>query len=126
MEEKPPHHITPSSCQSILVPSPPAVYASILRMMRHYPRFCGTRYILQSDLSELIGYHLLGLEGYLDPFDDEKWVSLEMDRRLADAVLWVRTWGADGLWREDEEWIGEALAAVVGRTAKIEDLPCKT
>lgn len=94
--------------------------------MRHYPRFCGTRYILQSDLSELIGYHLLGLEGYVDPFDDEKWVSLEMDRRLADAVLWVRTWGADGLWREDEEWIGEALAAVVGRTAKIEDLPCKT
>lgn len=126
MEEKPPYHITPSMCHSILVPSPPAVYASILRMMLQYPRFCGTMYTLQSDLSELIGYDFLGLEGYVDPFDDEKWASLEIDRRLADAVHRVRTWGVDGRWREDEEWIGDALAAIVSGTAKIEDLPCKT
>ncbi|KAH9983480.1 hypothetical protein BJV74DRAFT_618198 [Russula compacta] len=121
---KPPYHITPSSCQSILVPSPPAVYASILRMMFEYPRFCGTMYTLQSDLSELIGYHLL--EGYVDPFNNEEWASLEIDQRLADAVHRVRTWGVDGLWREDGKWIGDALAAVVGGTAKIQDLPCKT
>jgi hypothetical protein len=47
-------------------------------------------------------YHLLGLEGYINPFDDEKWASLEKNRGLADAVYRV---GVDGLWREDEEWI---------------------
>ncbi|KAH9995175.1 hypothetical protein BJV74DRAFT_769977, partial [Russula compacta] len=126
MEEKPPYHITPSSCQSILVPSPPAVYASILRMMLQYPRFCGTMYTLQSDLSKLIAYHLLGLEGYVDPSDDEEWASREMDQRLADAVRRVRTWGVGGLWCEDGKWIEDALATVVGGTAKIQDLPCKT
>jgi hypothetical protein len=63
------------------------------------------------------------LEGYINPFDDEKWASLEIDRGLADAVHRV---AVDGLWREDEEWIEDALAAVVGGTVKIEDLPCKT
>ena len=46
--------------------------------------------------------------------------SFEIDRRLADAVHCVRTWGADRLWREDEEWIGDALAPVVSGTGDME------
>jgi hypothetical protein len=42
--------------------------------------------LLESDLSELIGYHLLGLDGFVDPFDEEICASLEVDRRVADAV----------------------------------------
>jgi hypothetical protein len=99
MEEKPPFHITPSECHTILVP-PPAVYASILRMMLQYSRSSGTMGILKSDLSELIGYHLYGLDGFVDTFDEELCASFEVDRRVADAVHRVRTWGVDGLWSE--------------------------
>ena len=39
--------------------------------MSSYLRYCSTRTNLESDLSELIGYYLLGLEnGYVDPDDD--------------------------------------------------------
>ena len=54
----------------------------------------------------------------------KKWVSLEIDRRLVDAVHRVRIWGLNGLWREDGAWIGDTLAA--GGTGKMEDLSCKT
>jgi hypothetical protein len=82
--------------------------------------------VLQSDLSELIGYDLLGLDGFVDPFDEEKCATLEIDRRLVDAVHHVLTWSVDGLWREDEEWMGDALAAVIDGTGKMDSLPCKT
>lgn len=82
--------------------------------MLSYPRYCSTRTNLESDLSELVGYHLLGLKsGFVDPDDDTLWEGLKIDQRIADAVLLVRQWSWDQEWREDEEWIGDALAAVV-------------
>ncbi|KAF8802085.1 hypothetical protein BYT27DRAFT_7113209 [Phlegmacium glaucopus] len=128
--QQPPYHIRPSAqCQNIFVPRPSAVYASLIRIMLSYPRYCSTRANLESDLSELIGYHLLGLEnGYVDPDDDETWEGLEICRRITDAVLSVRQWSWDWEWREGEEWIGDALAGVVGASGgnDIEYLPYKS
>ena len=127
LEEKPPHHSTTSSlCKSIRVPSRPAVYASIIRLLLNYPQYCATTTVLQSDLSELIGYDLLGLEdGYLDPYDEETIVAIGLEQRLANATQVVMLWGIDGVWRPGEEWIGDALGAVVAGTGSIEHLPCK-
>lgn len=78
-------------------------------------------------MSELIGYHLLGLEnGYVDPDDDESWDGLEISRRISDAVLTVRQW--DREWRQGEEWIGDALAGVIDASGgnDIEYLPYKS
>jgi hypothetical protein len=97
--------------------------------MLSYPRYCSTRTNLESDLSELIGYHLLGLEsGYVDSDDDTLWEGLKIDQRITDAVLLVRQWGWDQEWREGEEWIGDALAAVVNGSGgnDIENLPHKS
>jgi hypothetical protein len=114
------HHSTPT----ILVPRPPAVYASILRMMLSYPRYCPTRTVLESDLSELIGYNLYDLQdGFIDLRDDELWEELEVDRRIDDAVQIVKGWGCSGEWREGEEWMGDALAAVVEGSGNIDFLP---
>ena len=120
-------HITslPSPrCETILHPSPPAVFASILRMMLRYPRHCPTRRTLEADLSELIGYHLYRLEdGYVDVDDEELCEALEVDRRIADAVQIVKAWGWECRWREGEEWMGDALARVVQGSAEIDWLP---
>ncbi|KDR77351.1 hypothetical protein GALMADRAFT_139336 [Galerina marginata CBS 339.88] len=118
-----PFHIQPSvRCTKIYVPPPPVLYASIIRMMLRYPRYCSTRTGLQSDLSELVDYHLLCLEGgYVDSEDDELWEDLQIEQRISDAVFKVLHW--DQEWREGEEWIGDALAAVVRGTVDIDDLP---
>ncbi|KIL59862.1 hypothetical protein M378DRAFT_168737 [Amanita muscaria Koide BX008] len=119
LEEKPPSHYstTSSLCKSILVPSRPAVYASIIRLLLSYPQYCATTMALQSDLSELIGYDLLGLEdGYLDPNDEEALVAKGLEQRLAHATQVVLQWGIDGVWRPGEEWIGDALGTVIGGT----------
>ena len=104
--EQPPYHIQPSArCLNSFVHHPSAVYASFIRIMLRYPQHCSTRTNLESDLSELIGYHLLGLKGgYVDADDDVLWEDLKIDKRIADAVLLVR---------QDEKWIGDALAGVV-------------
>ena len=127
LEEKPPsHHSTASLCKSIRVPSRPAVYALIIRMLLNYPQYCATTTALQSDLSELIGYDFLGLEdGYLDTNDEEAIAAVGLGQRLADATQVVLQWGIDGVWRPGEEWIGDALGAVVAGTGCIEYLPCK-
>ncbi|THH16508.1 hypothetical protein EW146_g4140 [Bondarzewia mesenterica] len=110
--------------QTILVPQPTAVYASILRAMAAYPRWSPTRQTLESNLSELIGYHLYDLqEGYVDIDDEELCQTLEVDRRVKDAVQVVKSWGWAGKWREGEEWMGDAFAAVVEGTGEIEALP---
>ena len=125
-----PYHIRPSPrCENIFVPRPSAVYASLIRIMLSYPRYCSTRTNLESDLSELIGYHLLGLEnGYVDPDDDESWQSLEISRRITEAVLSVRQWALDREWRKGEDWIGDALAGVIDASGgnDIEYLPYKS
>ncbi|KAJ7221700.1 hypothetical protein GGX14DRAFT_430698 [Mycena pura] len=114
LEEKPPMHKEFSRCSPILVPTPPAVYASILRLMLRYRKGQAEMFELRSDLSELIGYHLYRLEdGYIDAYNDEVWEGMNMDQRVSDAIQLVRSWSADGLWRTGEEWMGDALAEYV-------------
>ncbi|TFK70019.1 hypothetical protein BDN72DRAFT_878088 [Pluteus cervinus] len=120
MEEKPPCHIAPSRCPRVLVPCRAVVYASVLRMMRKYPRTDPVRGILMSDLSQLIRHDLYRLEcGYVDPSDDEKWERLEIDHRIKEAAEEVNSW----VWGENGEWIRKALVEVVA-SGDVENLPC--
>ncbi len=124
-EEEPPFHIGSNSfrCPTIFVPSPSALYASILRLMLQYPRHCSTMTVLRSDLSELIGYDLLELaEGYVDPDDDEAWHEKEVDKRLMRAAQIVKSWGPQA-WRKGEDWMADALSAVAAGSGSIEYLP---
>ncbi|KAJ7709222.1 hypothetical protein B0H16DRAFT_1822099 [Mycena metata] len=124
-EEGPPSHLRSPRCAPVLVPTAPAVYASILRMMLQYDEFDPTTGVLQSQLSELIGYHLFELsDGYIDTGDDEECARWDVDRRVSDAVCVVLAWGVDEVWRDGEEWMGDALAEVV-RTGHTEHLPHK-
>ena len=109
---------------TILHPLQPAVYASILRMLFAYPRFSSTRDVLLADLTGLIGYNLYDLQvGYVDTNDEELCKELEVDRRIDDALQIVKGWGWDGAWREEEEWMGDALAAVVKGWGDLDFLP---
>jgi hypothetical protein len=92
--------------------------------MLAYPVYCATRSVLESNLSELIGYNLYDLQmGYVDLDDEDLCQELELDRRVDDALHVVKGWGWDGAWREEEEWMGDALAAVVAGRGEIEWLP---
>ncbi|CDO78206.1 hypothetical protein BN946_scf184701.g4 [Trametes cinnabarina] len=117
-------NISEPLCKTILVPKPPAVYASILRMMRSYTRYAPTRITLESQLSELIGYHLYGLEGgYVDTDDDELCEELAVDERVEDAVRTVDEWRATGQLRDEDGWIAETLADIVSGRRTVEDVP---
>ncbi|KAL1949849.1 hypothetical protein VTO73DRAFT_8730 [Trametes versicolor] len=108
-------------CATVLVPSPPAVYAGILRMMRSYTLCDPARKTLASDLSELIGYHLYELvDGYVHDGDEER---LEVGRRVEDAVRVVQGWRRGGEPRDEEGWIAEALEDVVSGKLDIGDIP---
>ncbi|EIW57701.1 uncharacterized protein TRAVEDRAFT_125965 [Trametes versicolor FP-101664 SS1] len=112
------------NCENILVPSPPAVYASLLRMMRSYPRYSPTRKTLESDLSELIGYNLYGLEdGFVDCDDEELCENLQVDRRVGDAIAVVRAWRQTSELRDEDNWIAETLEDIVSGRRDIEDVP---
>ncbi|KAF4613878.1 hypothetical protein D9613_007534 [Agrocybe pediades] len=109
-----PNHMQPSRCGPILVPRPSAVYASLVRMIVRCPQYSRIRTSLQSELSELIGYHLLRLEdGYVNPEDEETCEDVGIDRRIATAVSLVRQWSCEREWRKDEEWIGDALVVII-------------
>ncbi|KAF8964812.1 hypothetical protein BDZ97DRAFT_1814611 [Flammula alnicola] len=125
LTEETPFHLTSSyRCSKILVPRPSAVYASLIRMMLNYPRQCSTRTHLESDLSELIGYNLLDLSGgYVDPDDNQLWEDLQVNSRIERAVSLIQQWSCDREWREGEEWIADALIAVVRGSVDIGDLP---
>jgi hypothetical protein len=118
LEELQPNHILSSRCKSVLVPTQPAIYAGIMRMMLRYPRFCSSMYTLRSDLSELIGYHMWRFhDGHVDPDEEDEWSA-------DDAACIVRSWNLDRVWREGEEWMGDILVEVV-RTFRMDHLPCK-
>lgn len=109
-------------CETVLVPSPPAVYASILRMMKSCARYDPVQITLQSDLEQLVGYHLYGLDcGYVDTDDEELCQELEVDRRVEDAVQVVQSWRGTYFWGADD-WIGDALEKIVSGRADIEDV----
>jgi len=92
--------------------------------MLAYPVYCATRSVLESNLSELIGYNIYDLQmGYVDLDDEDLCQELELDWRADDALHVVKGWGWDGAWREEEEWMGDALAAVVAGRGEIEWLP---
>jgi hypothetical protein len=114
--------LTSPQCHTILHPAQAAVYASILRIMLAYPRYCSTWRVLNSDLSELIGYNLYDLQiGYVDIDDEELCQELEVDWRVdVDALQTVK---GDGKRRDGEEWMGDALAAVVKGWGEIDYLP---
>lgn len=108
-------------CATVLVPSPPAVYAGILRMMRSYTLCDPARKTLESDLSELIGYNLYELmDGYVHDGDEER---LEVGRRVADAVRVVQGWQRNGELRDEDGWIAEALEDVVSGKLDMGDIP---
>ncbi|EJF64501.1 hypothetical protein DICSQDRAFT_51896 [Dichomitus squalens LYAD-421 SS1] len=116
--------LTEPLCHTVLVPSRPAVYASILRTMKLYPRFDPVRITLQSDLSQLIDYDLYGLDcGYVDIDDDELCEELEVDRRVEDAMCLVEQWRRADALRDQEGWVGDALFKVVSGLWSVEDLP---
>ena len=110
-------------CKEILVPTPPAAYASLIRMMRSYTRYDATRSTLESDLSELIGYHLYGFDGYVDTDDDELCEDLQVDQKVEDAVRVVEEWRDTQQFREEERWIADALVLVVSGKWSVEDIP---
>jgi hypothetical protein len=61
--------------------------------------------------------------GYIDIDDDEVCAALEVDRRFDDALRIVQGWGCNLMWREGEEWMGDALAAIVKGWGDIDYLP---
>ena len=92
--------------------------------MLAYPLHCATRIVLEWNLSELIGYNLYDLQmGYVDLDDEDPCQELELDRHIDDALHVVKEWGWDGAWREEEEWMDDALAAIVEGCGEIEWLP---
>lgn len=109
-------------CKTVLVPSPPAVYASIFRMMKAYSRFDPVQIAIQSDLAQLVDYHLYSLNcGYVDMDDEELCDDLEVDRRIDDAVRVVQSWRRTYFLGADD-WIGDALEKIVSGRADIEDV----
>ncbi|KAI1791233.1 hypothetical protein LXA43DRAFT_889599 [Ganoderma leucocontextum] len=111
-------------CKTVLVPSQPAVYASLLRTMREYSRFDSARICMETQLSQLIDYNLYGLDcGYVDTDDDELCEELELDRRVADATRLVEEWRRTGALRDDDGCIGDALVKVVSGRRTVEEIP---
>ncbi len=113
-------------CRSVYIPTAPAIYASIIRMMLNYPQFSPTSVELRSELSGLIVFNLLGYDLWdLKVFcvDDADWEAEDADERLEKAALTIKHWGVDCVWREGEEWIGDALTLFTGGKGKLECLP---
>ncbi|KAF8901179.1 hypothetical protein CPB84DRAFT_1815254 [Gymnopilus junonius] len=110
---------------TLLVPRASAVYASILRLLASHPRKNPRiRNRLLSDLEMLIHYNLMDLQGgFVDSDDDEQWDTLQMDSRIETAVATVQAWGLNGEWREGEDWMQDALIAVIKGTASMDNLP---
>ena len=77
------------------------------------------------DLSQLIDYHLYGLDcGYVDVDDEELCETLEIDRRVDDAVLTVERWcDDDGALHDVNEWIAGTLVEIVSGRSSPEDVP---
>ena len=59
----------------------------------------------------------------MDDFIDESGSGDDDDDTVANAVRVIRSWRLDFEWKQDEEWIGEALEAVVTGAGRIEFLP---
>ncbi|KAI0089704.1 hypothetical protein BDY19DRAFT_888854 [Irpex rosettiformis] len=110
---------------TLSVPRPSAVYACLLRIMASYPRRNSpVRGYLEAELELLVNYHLIDLQiGYLDSEDEESWDALGMDAKVENAACTVSSWGAAGEWRCGEEWMGDALVAIIRGNGDVGELP---
>ena len=108
-------------CSPILVPRPSAVYASHMRMMLRYPINSATWLTLQSDMAQLMLYHLMGytLETISDDDEEDEY------RRVDDGVQIVREWSARKEWGDGEEWMESALCGLVRGDRSSFPLDCK-
>lgn len=110
----------------IFIPRAPALYSCLIRIMSRYPRNWRARGTLGAQLEMYIHYHLSGFrleDGYVDVDDEELCKRLNVDGHVADAIALVRGWSCGGEWREGEEWMGDALVALLSGKGDIEFLP---
>jgi hypothetical protein len=124
LEEKPPHHSTYANLS--VYPLEQSTRRSSACCLVPTVLYYNNGTLVGSigtyrNLSELIGRS--PRDGYLDPNGEEALVAIGLEQRLADATQVVFQWGIDGVWRPGEEWIGDALSAVVAGTGSIEYLP---
>ncbi|KAJ6454598.1 hypothetical protein C8R45DRAFT_599553 [Mycena sanguinolenta] len=89
-----------------------ALYAAMIRLISSYPRLDRGRQSLVTELGMLVTYHLY-------PQHDEYSEENDADD-LEYALDMIRGWWED--WRFGEEWIRDALVAMV-QTGNIEHLP---
>lgn len=54
--------------------------------------------------------------------DDADLEGSDVDERLEKATRTIKSWGADCVWREGEEWIGDALVLFTEGKGKMESL----
>lgn len=122
-----PDHISSSSSLPILIPRAPALYSSLIRIMSRYPRNSPARGNLAAHLAMYINYHLLGyrLEDGHEDTEDEDCERPKDYGRIADAVSLVRGWICGGEWRAGDEWMGDALVAIISGEGDIKFLPWK-
>lgn len=83
-----------------------------------------------AQLGMLIYYHLLRFrleDGYVDTDDDEVCKRMNVDERTADAIALVRGWSYGGEWCEErDEWVGDALVALLLGKGDIDFLPWRS
>lgn len=123
---------------TLSIPKQSAVYACILRLISTYPRRNSpVRESLTAELELLVNYNLLELPlGYRTPDTDrddkddkaegenyDEWEALGIDERVEKAVRTVRKWCANREWRDGEEWMRDALIAIIRGSGDIDFLP---
>lgn len=91
-------------------------------MVTRYSSYSSTGSVIKSDLSELVGYHLLELSGsYVNPDNTE--ILKTMPGRIAKATRTVCEWICEGQWLDEEGWMADALAAITSEAGDIDHLP---
>ncbi|KAF9030971.1 hypothetical protein BDZ89DRAFT_1112006 [Hymenopellis radicata] len=94
----------------VLVPRPQAVYAALIRLLSKSLCHSSTRTTLDSELSQLLLYHLFGAQ-LSDSYDEDDSED-EEDPSVAEAIL-----------ARGEEWMGDALQVIVSGAADSAALP---
>ncbi|KAI0808918.1 hypothetical protein BC629DRAFT_1282336 [Irpex lacteus] len=115
------HH---QKAYTICMPRLSAVYAALFRILASYRRKGHVCSSLTAELELLVNCDLLGLSlGYHVPEDDKGWDEPNMRAREKNAVCMLRNWATGGEWRDGEEWVGDALVAIVRGSGDLDYLP---
>lgn len=109
----------------ILIPRAPALYSCLIRIMSRYPRNSRARSTLAAQLAMYINYHLLGsrLEDGHEDTEDEDCERPKDYGHIADAISLVRGWICGSEWRAGDEWMGDALVAIISGEGETRFLP---